>query len=74
MTIHIHLGLRLNESAAIPLFPLYASIPWTGTPLPFYLYTFLFVNIVLPLSPVLISWVAASQAFFMKILSIGLIY
>jgi hypothetical protein len=37
---------------------------WTGTLLPFYLYTLPLVSIILPLAPLLISKVAASQAIF----------
>ena len=51
-------------SGAVPLIPLYAFMPWTGTSLPFYLYTFPLVSIILPLSSLLISQVAASQAVF----------
>jgi len=38
-----HLVPRLRMSDAIPLLPVYALIAWTGTALPFYTFTTIFV-------------------------------
>ena len=35
LTTQIHLASRLRMSGAVPIFPLYAFMAWTGTTLPF---------------------------------------
>jgi hypothetical protein len=42
--IHLRLVLRLRMSRAIPLFPLYAVVAWTGTTAPFERLVLLFMK------------------------------
>jgi hypothetical protein len=44
-------GVEVKWKWSYTNIPLNVFMPWTGKPLPFYLYTFLFVSIILPLSP-----------------------